>query len=108
MKKTLAAVAVILTLGASTAANAVVSFGNTDCGTWINKSSPAQRVWLNGYMSALNAIMYAKIGRDALKPIQSAEQLHAWMDNYCRAHPLKMVDEGAFMLLDELLTSAGK
>lgn len=105
MKKSLAAAAVVLTLCAP-AANAIVSFGNTDCATWSNKQSPAHRVWLNGYVSALNYMVYIRNGRDALKQVQSAEQLHAWVDNYCRANPLKLVDAAAIDLFLELSKSA--
>jgi hypothetical protein len=46
--------------------------------------------------------MVADKNKDPLDKINSAEQIFVWMDNYCRANPLKNVREGAQDLFIEL------
>ncbi len=54
-----------------------------------------------GYLSGIN-LMVADKNKDPLDKINSAEQIFVWMDNYCRANPLKNVREGAQDLFIEL------
>ena len=84
----------------TTNASAVTSFGNYDCGQWFTRSSAA-RIWLLGYLSGLaSADSTTKI--DVLDRLNSADQAHLWMDNYCKNNPLKKVNEGAMELYMEL------
>jgi hypothetical protein len=39
--------------------------------------------------------------RDSLQKV-SAQQIFLWMDNYCKANPLKTVVTGGYDLMDEL------
>ena len=80
-------------------ATAGVAMGKYDCGEWF--VSPVAKYWLGGYLSGLNAANIYP-GKDPLSKLNSAEQMSLWMDNYCRANPLKTVGEGANALYQEL------
>lgn len=86
------------------------TFGNGgDCARWIKTTGTEadwnNRHWLAGHISGLNtgAINSGASKIDALKGI-STEQLLLWMDNYCKANPLKNVKAGAWALYLELTT----
>lgn len=86
--------------GANAQQATVTSFGNYDCGEWFTKRQPA-RIWLLGYLSGLAAgDSQAKV--DVLDRLNSADQAYLWMDNYCKANPLKKVSNGAVQLYIEL------
>ncbi len=75
-----------------------------DCGTWLSSSNTpvsALKSWLAGYLSGLNAAV-GDAKHDPLEKLSSANQVFAWMDNYCRANPLKMVSDGGAQLYLEL------
>ncbi len=84
----------------STESQAMVTFGDYDCGQWFTRKVVAQ-TWLLGYLSGLN-VAYAKGDKDALDKANSADQIFLWMDNYCKAHPLEMVSAAGFVLYLEL------
>ena len=85
--------------GAVFDATALGAMGGYDCGQWF--TSPVAKLWLGGYLSGLNAAnLYP--GRDPLNKLNSAEQMNLWMDNYCRANPLRTVGQGANALFQEL------
>jgi hypothetical protein len=63
-------------------------------------STSQQGSWLLGYLSALN--LWGVIGhKDALAETDAAG-LCAWMDNYCRSHPMETIATGADQLAREL------
>ena len=81
-------------------------FGSSDCGQWLNQPTSSRKACLVGFLSGQNATFnMVKDDRvkDPLERLNSAEQAFVWMDNYCRANPLKRVDEGAQVLFVELL-----
>lgn len=41
--------------------------------------------------------------RDPLGRLKSAQQVYVWMDNYCKANPLKTVTEAGYELVVELM-----
>ena len=41
--------------------------------------------------------------KDPLDALNSADQAYLWMDNWCKANPLKKVSEGAVSLFIELM-----
>lgn len=85
-------------------AYAVVAFGGSDCGEWIRSPSESKRHWLSGYMSGLNTMHYFNDNKDdPLNKINSAQQIFLWMDNYCKANPLKRVSDGGETLFIELM-----
>jgi hypothetical protein len=86
--------------------------GDTSCGTWTklrpagalkpNESVPAEFgvlfMWVVGYMSGANtdpSYPDALLGKDLVGLI-------GWIDNYCRANPLKNISSAASSLIIEL------
>jgi hypothetical protein len=92
-------IAIVFALMA-THSNAATSFGAYDCGQWFSQNNSA-RIWLLGYLSGLAAAdSVSKI--DVLDRLNSADQAYVWMDNYCKANPLKKINNGAISLYLEL------
>jgi|LauGreDrversion4_1035100.scaffolds.fasta_scaffold278117_1 hypothetical protein len=95
-------------LVAMAASNPVIAqrlIGNVDCGKWVKDQSTTppnllNRAWVAGYISGLN--IGDEKARNTLKNISSADQIFLWMDNYCKANPLKDVSYGAETLMEEL------
>lgn len=80
-------------------------FGMPDCGQWLVKDSKFKvndRAWLLGFMSGLGVMDSLSGGKDPMKKINSAEQIFAWMDNFCQKNPLGTVSSGGFLLFIEL------
>lgn len=96
---------VVFAAGFSANSHAVLVRGAPSCGNWVTeRASPnkwnslANNNWLNGYLSA-----YAKVAhKDILKNADN-ESIMRWMDNYCKAHPLNEIDDGADALIGELI-----
>jgi hypothetical protein len=92
----------VLFSSAATAA-AIVVRGGSSCGQWVQERSAdgkpgaSNEFWLLGYMSGLAAAS----GTDALRDTDAA-YIELWMDNYCKANPLKRVDDGGDDLFIEL------
>ena len=86
-------------------AHAQTMFGGADCGTWVKQGSTADKAWVIGYLSALNAawVIDGKRPYDPLGSLSSADQAFLWMDNYCRSKPLSQVSAGARQLFQELV-----
>ena len=76
-------------------------FGSPDCGQWLADRASHQKSWLLGFLSGLN-VAIAEKNFDPLDRLNSADQAFAWMDNYCRNNPLKLVSAGAAKLYEEL------
>jgi hypothetical protein len=90
----------VLMQGANAQQATVTSIGDYDCGEWFTKKQPA-RTWLLGYLSGLAAgDSQAKV--DVLDRLNSADQAYFWMDNYCKANPLKNISSGAIQLYFEV------
>lgn len=92
---------------ATTNTSAGTTIGNHDCGQWFNpQRREIARWWLLGYLSGLNGMYQMNVKRevdDPLAELGSADQAYLWMDNYCKANPLKNVNNGAVFLFVELL-----
>ncbi|MDM0079215.1 hypothetical protein QTI17_01290 [Variovorax sp. J31P179] len=81
---------------------AFTTFGSYDCGQWFTKREVAKS-WLLGLLSGLNFMVAdEKKGNDPLSKLGSADQAFLWMDNYCRANPLKSVTDGGIDLYIEI------
>ena len=80
------------------------SFGAPDCGQWVNSPSLPRKGWLLGFMSGLSAqhADFRPSAKDPLDRVSSADQIYVWMDNYCKANPLKSVSNAGLELFDEL------
>lgn len=84
------------------AAGAATIFGRTTCAQWTNDNSSSRQAWLLGFMSGLS-MKHAEIrDHDPLAKAGSADQIFRWVDNYCRANPLKTVAQAGDALFDEL------
>lgn len=81
------------------------SFGTPDCGQWVKTARPSERAWLLGYLSGMNTVWDGEGNKpaDPLGKLNSADQAYLWMDNYCKANPLKNVSTGAVDLFFELV-----
>jgi hypothetical protein len=75
----------------------VIGAGLTPCWSWTadraarSYAEVGDEQWVVGYLSA------AAVWAPNLKPLRGvdAEAVFAWMDNYCRAHPLVILGEAA-------------
>ena len=85
-------------------AQAVSIRGGASCGVWIKERQEkgwplvAKQNWLMGYLSGLAV----ENGKDFLRTTD-AESIFLWVDNYCRANPLKDIDDAGFDLSRELI-----
>jgi hypothetical protein len=106
MNRLLGAVAVATALMSTTAPAATI-FGGYDCGQWVNRprgrSHPAES-WLLGFLSGRSTgHSFARLSpKDPLDALNSADQAYVWMDNFCRANPLRQLDGAANELFEEL------
>jgi hypothetical protein len=80
-------------------------FGSPDCGQWVAEKTPTRRTWLMGYLSGLNNLhdLLNQKPKNPLDALSSADQAFLWMDNWCKANPLKSVSNGAIDLFIELM-----
>ena len=80
-------------------------FGNFDCGQWINNQNSMRKAWLLGYMSGLSSGTNPDgKKKDWLGKVDSADQIYLFVENYCRANPLKRIEAAGLTLYVELLT----
>lgn len=84
----------------------VTLIGVPDCGQWVNRKSEPDKGWLLGFMSGLNLKHVEKNGTDAIKPINSADQIFVWMTNYCQKNPMSSLSDAGSVLFDDLLMKA--
>jgi hypothetical protein len=117
----LAAVMVTATTGQASAqsnqeSHLIMGQGTWSCGVWTEARSTKALVqyslmqWVAGFLSAANAgVVSDKLitpyGPDILKG-KDFEGLMAWVDNYCRAHPLDPIGTAAIALVGELRSRA--
>ena len=102
MKKILGILAAGLVLsGVVNTAIAVEVRGVASCGTWIQEQkaddSHISQLWLLGFMSGLAT----GLERNLLDKTDNPS-IFLWMDNYCKANPLKDVYDGGVDLSVEL------
>lgn len=86
-------------------AGPVTTVGGTDCGKWTLDTTVTRKAWLLGFISGMNSL-HVEEGLSPPNPLgdYSAEQLFAWMNNYCAKHPLNTVRQGAVELFGEMKT----
>ena len=97
--------AALLAISMAAHANEVEVRGSRSCGTWIQDrqdrrtgEASADEAWLVGYLSG---IALAGSHGDFLVAIDNAS-LFLWVDNYCRANPLKSTGTAGKTLAHEL------
>jgi len=108
-----ALVTVALTLALTSVAMAVQPIvrgaGARSCGAWISEEGGPYQVenheWLLGYISAFNTYALT-VDADVTQGID-IDGLYVWMDNYCRAHPLDLIQVAANALISELQHRSG-
>ena len=103
MKKLVLLLFLVVTFTSSQAQKMML--GPPDCGEWFQQ--PSSKAWLAGYLSGINGSSFYSDGTDFIEAVSGA-QVFLWMDNYCKANPLKTVPEGANQLIRELYTKANK
>jgi len=101
-RKTRALLLASLLVTAAVCVQAVEIRGVRSCGYWISGKATVQgganEAWLLGVLSGM--ALYSD--KDILKGTDN-ESIYLWMDNYCRANPLKSISNGGDVLFEELL-----
>lgn len=81
------------------------------CGAWLearktpNGEAIQQEAWVTGYVSASNAFSVAAKQTDFLVGLDTPA-LFAWLDNYCRQHPLERLIAASDALIVDLTKKA--
>lgn len=83
--------------------------GVVSCGTWVQDSQKkgwaevTNQKWLLGLLSGVSVALDEEFlaGKDNVS-------LFLWMDNYCKANPLKNAGDGGLALAAELIKNKGK
>jgi hypothetical protein len=82
--------------------------GMNSCGGWTqarqsrSASAGLSAQWVAGYLSGLNVESTSLDPRDDPLLGTDFDGLMAWIDNYCRSHPLESIAIAADKLMDEL------
>lgn len=83
-------------------ANAINVRAATSCGQWVSEKGTWEGAgsnrWLLGFLSGLAA----GGGKDILRGVDN-ESIYLWVDNYCRANPLRGIDEAGWELYSTLV-----
>lgn len=102
MKKKIA-LTLLASIAISSSSYAVNIRGASSCGKWVKDRnervfSPSQ-AWLVGFLSGL------AIGtdRDVVRVELDNDSIYLWMDNYCKANPLKDISDGGMNLAVEVM-----
>ena len=113
MKKSIGKCAATLLIGLMLSAtvleaNAVEIRGLISCGVWVKDrvekeiGEVVNEMWLIGYLSGLAT----GANSDFLRGSDN-ESIFLWVDNYCRANPLKNLDDAGIYLAYELQKQKG-
>ena len=102
MRKALIIAAIFIPLQAS----AITIVGGTDCGRFV-ESPRMYDQWVGGYLSGMNAALGTE-GRDPLIGIKSIEQASLWLQNYCRANPLDILQSALNHMYAQLASKEQK
>lgn len=107
MKKTISTILPIVALSSVMVAPsfaAIETLGRPSCGAWVTErqkmsaAGTTYRFWLIGYLSGLAV----GSSMDFLRGIDN-DSIYLWTDNYCKASPLKYLDEAGRELAMELV-----
>ena len=98
-----------LLTGARTAQSApplIYSAGTLSCGTWTADTGKPEHgyleAWVDGYISAWSMAGAIVPGGKELAPTDR-NAIKGFMNNYCSAHPLEKIHQGAYQLVLELI-----
>jgi hypothetical protein len=94
----------VLTLPLAQAQDVTIR-GVQSCGTWVKERAAKRDIfetaWLLGYLSATAAALRQDFwGRQGVNSLDS-ESVYLWVDNYCRANPLRSLGDAAVVLFIE-------
>lgn len=99
--------ALLLSASASVSSQTVNLLGTINCGQWLEAREQKQVQaaiyehyllgMINGMALASRVELWLQRGREL-----SSAQMYFWMDNYCRANPLKDVTAGAVSYAEEV------
>jgi hypothetical protein len=85
--------------------------GGVSCGIWLEARQRATRgntddmlAWVQGFLSGINMALYQS-NPDFLVETD-AQGISAWLDNYCRQHPLENLINASGTLISELTMRA--
>jgi hypothetical protein len=71
-----------------------VGVGSASCGTWLtarrDRQAAAYEQWVVGFLSGVGA--YGSAQQNPLHGVDE-ESVWAWIDNFCRGNPLKLIIE---------------
>ena len=108
-KKTLLAITTSLCIWLTAShAEALQIRGFTSCGTWVKETQEdgwgivTSRMWLLGYLSG----KASGSGKDVLRGTDN-DSIFLWVDNYCKANPLKDIGDAGAALFSELAKKKG-
>ena len=102
----------VLTARIAAQEQAVLGQGNVSCSSWLenHRSDDVQRsartAWILGYITAFNQYG-SKSERDVTEG-KSTEEMTAWIDNYCKQHPVDNVYRASAALVDEFKQKIGR
>lgn len=107
MRKTMSVLlAGLMLIGVANTARAITVRGISSCGEWVSHNNDQVKwraqTWLLGFLSGLAA----GTKKDVLDSTDN-ESVYLWMDNYCKANPLKGTHDGAGYLYLELMEQKG-
>ena len=86
--------------------------GTQSCGTWLEDrkvynslQNAMDTTWVLGFLTGMNAMdmMTRRSGGGKMGVTTDVDGLFAWVDNYCRANPLKTISDAALALATELV-----
>ena len=111
MKKIIYTLLTIITFSCiSINANAVLTTGVVGCGKWIaaseRKASDRFLLFYQGWVLGFLNGSAVQTNKDILKNTDN-ESLYLWIDNYCRANPLKSLVDGSDDLFEALKKQKG-
>ena len=81
------------------------SWGEPDCGQWLQTQNQSANEWLLGFLSGMSLTWAAEGKRPAhpLSALSSVEEPPPWMSSFCRANPRETIGRGAIILFFELV-----
>jgi hypothetical protein len=81
---------------------AIMGLGTASCGSWTAARRSGQALgyeqWTVGFAAGTASALGPSKGFDPLRGLD-ANAVWAWIDNYCRVHPLETVETAAFQFV---------
>jgi hypothetical protein len=104
LRAILIVISIVLMANQASAKKYYLGAGGVSCGAWLETRKNGDDVetfqlqaWVQGFVSGVNAT-----SQNDFLAAPDAEAIFAWLDNYCRQHPLEKVIEASHLLILEL------